>query len=467
MNRGDGVLSKYDICRRRLLPLLLAIIISAALIHVIPDDAAGGAGTDYIVKYKESADRLAGGEPFDVVSEKEMIRLRDAGLLAWYEPDGEMTLLDSGSSIYYADDKWDLALVNAEPAFEMGALGEGVRVGVLDSGVNPVPCIADNILPGRSYIEGKDEEDTSDNYGHGTLVAALIAGRGEDGYIGAAPGAEIIPLKITDGKAVTVSAVCRAIYGGIDDFDCDVLNLSLGVNSDFEALREAVEYAAEKGVVVVAAVGNNGTVGRMYPAEYESVIGVGAVDQNGTVYYNSNHNESVFLTAPGANVKTAGKSGGYVTASGTSFSVPFVTAAAAVMRGLDPQLTPDDIASILTETARDAGPEGWDDYYGYGILDLGACAERIAGTADAFTHETPCEFLSAFTLVNYTDEEINCTYLLAEYDGYGTCLSVSRSQFTVPAQGRMRVEPPESKYYGQFVFETGTMTPLATARKSL
>ena len=172
----------------------------------------------------------------------------------------------------------------------------------------------------------------------------------------------------------------------------------------------------------------------------------------------------MFLTAPGANVKTAGKSGGYVTASGTSFSVPFVTAAAAVMRGLDPQLTPDDIASILTETALDVGSEGWDDYYGYGILDLGACAERIAGTADAFTHETPCEFLSAFTLVNYTDEEINCTYLLAEYDGYGTCLSVSRSQFTVPARGRMRVDPPESKYYGQFVYETGTMTPLATAR---
>lgn len=70
MNRGDGVLSKYDICRRRLLPLLLAIIISAALIHAIPDDAARGAGTDYIVKYKESAAWLAAGEPFDVVSER-------------------------------------------------------------------------------------------------------------------------------------------------------------------------------------------------------------------------------------------------------------------------------------------------------------------------------------------------------------------------------------------------------------
>ena len=115
MNRGDGVLSKYDICRRRLRPLLLAIIISAALIHAVPDDAAGEVGADYIVKYKENAAWLAGSEPFDVVSEKEMIHLRDAGLLAWYEPDGEMTLLDSGSSIYYADDKWDLLCAQACP----------------------------------------------------------------------------------------------------------------------------------------------------------------------------------------------------------------------------------------------------------------------------------------------------------------------------------------------------------------
>ena len=458
---------KQDTGRRRLPPLLLALLIVAGLIHTVPAHAAGGVGTNYIVKYKESAAWLARGAPFDVVSEEEMIRLRDAGLLQRYEPDGEMTLLDDESSLYYAEDKWDLTLVNAEPAFRMGALGEGVRVGVLDSGVNPVSYLADRLLPGHNYVEGADEDDTADNYGHGTLVAALIAGQGEDGYIGAAPGAEIVPLKITDGKAITVSAVCRAIYGGIDDFDCNVLNLSLGVTSEFQALRDAIDYAAEKGVVVVAAVGNNGNRGRMYPAEYESVIGVGAVDSDGNVYYHSNHNGSVHLTAPGANVKTSGKLGGYTAASGTSFSVPFVTAAAAVLLGLDPLLTPEDIASILAETAFDAGSEGWDEYYGYGILDLGACAGRLVGAASPGAHETPCEFLSAFTLVNHTDADIDCTYLLAEYDGNGTCLGVQRTQLTLPARGQVNVAPPESGHYGQFVFETDAMIPLANARKSL
>ena len=229
-------MGKPDTGRRRLPPLLLAALLLASLLPIPPPYAAGAVGTDYIVKYKESAAWLSRGQPFDVVDGAEMNRLRDAGGLEWYEPDGEMTLLDD-ASLYYASDKWDLTLINAGPAFEIGALGAGVRVGVLDSGVSPVGCLAGSLLPGHCYIDGEEGENTADNYGHGTLVAALIAGQGEDGCVGAAPGAEIVPLKVTDGKGVMVSAVCRAIYGGIDDFDCDILNLSLCITSEFQALR--------------------------------------------------------------------------------------------------------------------------------------------------------------------------------------------------------------------------------------
>lgn len=435
----------------RLRRLLAAALVCAGFACALP---ARAAGTNYIIKYKN------GVTPFEVVSEAEMRRLNDSGLLEWYEPDGVMTLAD-GDASRYAEDKWDLALINAAPALQMGAPGAGVKVGVLDSGVNPVPCLAGRLLPGRSYVEGKDENDTADNYGHGTLVAALIAGQDESGCIGAAPGAEIVPLKVTDGKALTVSAVCRAIYGAVDDFGCAVLNLSLGINSDSTALREAIDHAAEKGAVMVSAVGNNGTTGRMYPAQYESVIGVGAVDQDGKVYYHSNHNGSVWLTAPGANVKTAGRLGGYTTASGTSFSVPFVTAAAAVLRGLDPLLTAQDVASILRDTARDAGKAGWDEYYGWGVLDLGAGAAHLSANADG-----RCSFLSAYTLVNRTDEAIDCTYLLAEYDDTGACRSVKETRLTIPARGRVRIDPPQGDFYGQFAYETATMQPLAQARKA-
>ncbi|MBQ7624750.1 MAG: S8 family serine peptidase [Clostridia bacterium] len=464
---------------------IITFIFALFAFGAVFSSAAGGGESRYIIKYKESASYLARGRHFDVVSEKEMLSLKDKDLLEWYEPDEEIALPDetyppnavrtlksgeeepplSAPSLYYASDKWDLALINAEPAFRAGALGEGVKVGVIDSGVNKVQFLTDSILPGACYIEGGTEGDTSDSYGHGTCVAALIAGLSDAGYIGAAPGAKIVPLKVTDGKYLYKSAVCDAIYSGIDDYGCKVLNLSLGITSDSDALREAVSYAAEKGVVMAAAVGNNGSTAVRYPAAYESVIGVGAVDEEGNVYYSSNRNESVFITAPGSNVKTAGKLGGYDYKSGTSFSTPFVSAAAAVMLGLDPELTPEEVATILAETARDAGGAGRDEEYGHGVLDLGACAERLKAEKDP-EGDPPCEFISDVTLVNHTDGDIDCTCFLAGYGEDGSYLGVTSKRFILPARGRVRTDTPKSSYYGIFLCETESMTPIAKPRKN-
>ena len=455
-NRTEGDrLQLLQLNKRR--GLLSALLIAACLVFAVP---ASAAETNYIVKYRDG-----GGAPFEVVSEAEMLRLRDAGLLEWYEPDRVLTLLEGEAPTFYTEDKWDLTLINAEPAFRMGALGEGVKVGVLDSGVNPVPCLAGQLLPGQNYLTGEKEDNTADNYGHGTLVAALIAGKSEDGFLGAAPGAEIVPLKITDGKGLMVSTVCRAIYGGVDDYGCRVLNLSFGIREDSRALREAVAHAAEQDVVVVSAVGNSGTASRLYPAEYENTIGVGAVDKDGNVYYHSNHNGSVFLTAPGAKVRTAGHRGGYTTATGTSFSVPLVSAAAAVLRGLDPRLTADEIAAILKDTARDAGDAGWDEYYGWGVLDLGKSA---AAARERSRQDLPCMFTSAASIRNDSGTDVTATYLLAAYDKDGTCLGVKSRTFPLPAGQTVQVEAPEeNSFYGQFVYETATGRPLALARKSL
>lgn len=426
---------------------------------------AANIGTDYIVKYKECALWMQedSSVPFDVVSEEEMQRLDRAGLLEWYEPDGEMTLLDEPETPMYADEKWDLALIHADTAFENNYLGQNVRVGVVDSGINPHEDIADRLINGRSYIEGDNQNNTADNYGHGTHVAGLIAGSGKNGYIGVAPGAEVVPLKVTDGKAVTVSTVCRGIYGGINDYDCDILNLSLGINMDYESLKEAVKYAEEKGVLIVSAVGNNGSKAKLYPAAYDSVIGVGTVDEVGAWFYHSNHNDSVFITAPGVNVKTVGKYGGYELKSGTSFSVPYVTAAAAVMLSIDDTLTPSEIMEILAQTAVDKGEIGYDEYYGFGLLDIGGCVSYLLNWK--------CRFLpaagAASRIQNVTETDIDCTYLLAEYDENGTCLNVTSYNVTIPARGTVEIEvPPENINYGQFVLKTEKVMPLAIARKS-
>lgn len=461
--------------RRVLLAVLLAAV---CLLNAVPAAAADGGGGDYIVKYKESAARLQedDGLPFDVVSKGEALRLARAGLLEWYEPDGEGVLLDEptapADSGWYESYQWNLDLIRAEEAFRRGCLGQGVRIGIVDSGVNPHQSLAERMLPGRNYMDGaSDTTNTSDGYGHGTAVAGLIAGAGDHGYIGVAPAAEIVPLKITNGKTVKVSAVCRAIYGGIDDFGCDILNLSLGMTGTYESLREAVDYAEAQGVLLVSAAGNNGKTTLYYPAAYDSVISVGSVDRDGIIASSSTHNDSVLLTAPGVQVRSTSASGSYSQYSGTSYAVPQVVGAAAVALGIDGSLTPAQLRQLLAETATDLGDQGRDEFYGCGLLNVADSVTALAGAYEPPEPEDPslpCAFTLASRLRNYSDEAINCTYILAEYDEAGRCLGVRAREYTLPARGFVDITPPdENTCYGQFVYETATMTPLAPARKTL
>ncbi|MBR4656233.1 MAG: S8 family serine peptidase [Oscillospiraceae bacterium] len=459
--------------------LFIAMLAAILLISTVPAAAYDGEGPDYIVKYKESEAYLMEDEsvPFDVVSRAEALRLYNAGLLEWYEPDGVGYLLDdpSAGSEYYESYQWNLDVIKAEGAFRQGCLGRGVRIGIVDSGVNPHPDISDRLLPGRNYVEGTaDEEDTSDRNGHGTAMAGLIAGAGEHGYIGVAPESEVIPLKITEGKSVKVSNICRAIYGGIDDFDCDILNLSLGVTDIYESLREAVEYAEQQGVFLVSASGNNGRTTLYYPAAYDTVAGVGMVDRDGVVADHSTHNESVMLTAPGVDVRSISASGSYSVYSGTSYAVPQVVGAAAVLLSIDGALTPADLRRLLSETATDIDSDGWDEYYGYGILNVSGSVAALTGGPSPpepsmpDEPDTPCAFISASEIRNYTGEDIEATYLLATYDETGVCVKVKAWRLTLPAGETAEIEAPEENtVYGQFVCETATMTPLAKARKTL
>ena len=479
--RKDEVIPLRRTIRRGAGPVLAAALTLLMLSSLFPAQAADTDGQEYIVKYRDSAVRLMGEDspaPIDVVSEEEMKRLDRAGLLAWYEEDGEAFLLDpapfaelQGSlSPYYDDAQWNLDMIGADAAFRQGFLGQGVRVGVVDSGVNPHPDFGGRLVAGHNYIEdAPDPDDTADNLGHGTRVAGLIAASGEDGHIGPAPGAQIVPLKVTNEKTVKISAICRAIYDAVDEYDCDVLNLSLGVTEQYESLQEAVDYCEQAGVVVVSAAGNDGNQTMYYPAGYDTVIGVGTVDDGG-LYTKSNHNESVFLTAPGKNVRTTHRLGGYTSATGTSFSVAHTAGAAAVLLSIDPALTPGAIRDLMAETARDAGEEGYDEYYGYGILNLGGCVGALT-EGETVPADGPCTFLPASgpaaAVRNNTGEVIDCTYILAYYDQEGACQSVETRQLSIPADGIVNIPPPVGTLpFGQFLCRTDTAVPLAPARKS-
>lgn len=231
-------------------------------------------------------------------------------------------------------------------------LGYGVRVGIIDSGVNK---ISENVLVGFNYLE--NSEDTTDNKGHGTIIAGII--------LEIAPNAKIIPLKCTERNKITDnSSIIAAIYKAVDDFECDVINVSIGM-PDSEELKAAVNYAVKSGAIIVSAVGNDGELsykkGKIYyPAGYENVIGVGSVNVKNVVSAFSQKNKSVFIVTPGESKKYRG----------TSFSAARVSGVAAIAKSFNKQMSAANFMEYLKESSIDSGDEGYDTSYGNGILDF-------------------------------------------------------------------------------------------------
>lgn len=300
--------------------------------------------------------------------------LRD-GTAAYMEPDYMVSLFDADEeSALQAVDGYDMLQIAY--ANRLGLDGTGVRIGVIDSGLDSenLNLQAANIQPGYDYIIGREE--MSDNVGHGTRVAQVIVGSGANGAaLGIAGAAELVPLRcFGSGVSTQISDVVQAIDDAVNVYNCDVINMSWGLKGDSETLRTAVENAADAGVILVAAAGNviatapQGTV--MYPAAYDAVIGVGSVDSKLTVSPKSQQTEAVFTCAPGVNipfVPTGGR--GTVLDSGTSYASPCVAAMAALAKQASPNCSVAGMCEVLRERAADLGEPGYDVAYGHGMAD--------------------------------------------------------------------------------------------------
>lgn len=277
-------------------------------------------------------------------------------------------------------DQWYLGSLKVTAAQRL-TRGEGITIAVIDSGVwAGHPDFKDAILPGRNLLYNSDGR--ADISGHGTAMAGIIAARGrrkEDGLLGIAPAAKILPVTPYNDTQLLVDAINWSVGHG-----ADVINMSFGV-SDEVAVHNALKAAVASNVVLIAAVGNAGDKGNLerFPAAYPEVLAVGAIDRIGNVPAFSEHGRQVDLVAPGVEVPTLDKSsvGGYSTSSGTSASAAIVSGAAALVRARYPELSAAEVVQRLTATAKDKGPKGRDDAYGYGELDLMA-----ALTAKAPSH---------------------------------------------------------------------------------
>ncbi len=269
------------------------------------------------------------------------------------------------------------------------ATGSGIRVAVIDSGVDatsPHLEARGAVVAGRDFLRG-GTDGRQDCNGHGTMVASIIAARKVPGtpFSGLAPDATIVPVRVSEqtesadgtqvGDTASVRRFAEAIAWAAEPGggDADVINLSLTTTSNDTGVREAVAAAVKRGVVVVAATGNDGSEQHgnptPFPADYPGVIGVGAIDSTGKVLDFSGHGRFVDVVAPGERVTAAARRAGQTEFTGTSAATPLVAATAALILQRYPGSTPEQVAQRIAATA-DPSPAGpYSGEYGFGILN--------------------------------------------------------------------------------------------------
>jgi thermitase len=285
------------------------------------------------------------------------------------------------------DSQYALQRINATAAWSVTKGDPNLIVAVIDTGVDANhPDLQGKLVKGYDFLD--NDATPEDTVGHGTFVASLIAATGNDknGITGVAPNVKIMPLRVLDESGGNSLTIARAIRYAVDN-GAKVINLSVGGPYPSQAVRQATDYAISKGVVVVAASGNDGNQRNAveYPASFPNVISVAATNSSNKVASFSTHNSGVNVAAPGVNVLGARSSQNticrpyqataYCFASGTSFSAPYVSGTAALVLSVNPKLTPQQVDDILEKTATDLGTSGSDDYYGAGLINAGKAVD--------------------------------------------------------------------------------------------
>ncbi|WP_233510509.1 S8 family serine peptidase [Actinomadura craniellae] len=303
-----------------------------------------------------------------------------------------------------------LAALGVENAWRT-TRGAGVTVAVIDSGVDPAQAdLRGAVTTGPNYLTHIDRSSRPLRR-HGTAMASLIAGRGHgpggrDGIIGVAPQVKILAIRALaergdpgyfsyQGDSRARNAVARGIRHAADE-GADVINLSLGKYVSNTAEREAIGYAIERGVVVVAAAGNEGDEPRRtdsggytefsYPAGYPGVITVAAATPEHRRAPFSNRNHSVVVAAPGVEIATAAPGGDYFLTDGTSNSTALVSGVVALIRAKYPRLTPGLVAQALVTSAQG---DGYNPELGFGEVNAARALEAAAPLAGATPQGKP------------------------------------------------------------------------------
>ncbi|GAB4539258.1 MAG: hypothetical protein Fur002_04040 [Anaerolineales bacterium] len=277
-------------------------------------------------------------------------------------------------------------LMQAETAWDTVTGAAGVTLAIVDSGIDAAhPEFSGRILPGYDFVEG--DSAPQDGCGHGTHVAGIAAAAGNNaqGIAGIAWGVSILPVRVLDDNCGgTYADVASGLVWATDN-GADVINLSLGSYTPSALLENATYYAYARGVAIFSAAGNDGIGSVLYPAAYDWVMALGSVDNASARAGTSNYGAALDLVAPGEDIYSTlptyngflyrtlfGKALNYDSLSGTSMAAAQASGAAALLlsSGSACYSTPDQIYQALTNSAKDLGAAGYDNEYGYGLIQI-------------------------------------------------------------------------------------------------
>ncbi|HEX3048297.1 MAG TPA: S8 family serine peptidase [Bacillota bacterium] len=293
----------------------------------------------------------------------------------------------------YYSQQWGPKDIHADLAWDKVSAGQlaNVTIAVLDTGINVNhEDLQSNLIPGYNMMA--NNANPMDGNGHGTHVAGIAAAivNNGKGIAGIAGGAKIMPVKVLDDSG---SGSYSNIINGIKyaaDHGANVISMSLGGQGFSQAMQDAVSYAMSRGVTVVAAAGNdNGPVN--FPGNCSGVITVGAVSQNNQRASFSSYGPEMDVMAPGVSIVSSyiGSPSNYTTMSGTSMATPFVSGVAALVKAANPKLLPADVAKIINQAAVDLGTPGFDNYYGYGLVNADRAVDLARGSQSGNQPPTP------------------------------------------------------------------------------
>ncbi len=284
--------------------------------------------------------------------------------------------------------QWNMSKINAPSAWDITMGSSNIIVAVIDTGMDTShPDRPQNLIRGADYIVDSTGATlvSSDPQGHGTHVSGIVAARTNNGIgvAGMAPGASLMVVRVLDASGFgDTDTTAKGIIYAVDH-GARVINLSLSGFDSSEFEEDAVNYAYSRGVMIVAAAGNcyaggadclNQTNPPMYPAALPHVVGVAATGSSDTHASYSETGSYVDLAAPGGGsfsdaVWSTCTGSNYCQKAGTSMASPLVAGVAALVWSVNPSLTPDQVESIMRQSAVDLGSAGRDDIFGYGRVD--------------------------------------------------------------------------------------------------